>query len=181
MYMSDCVNPFNHEGCRHRGWREVRLDRGDIPMVNAARMAADWAAKDLGLDLISVKFFEPGSTFSWNVADPAVDKTLVTLNAGPFDRLLKGKACHPDTTPLPTVWVREGLSPALTAAVVLHEARHVWQFTATDIVSGEEDERDAENYMWPPLLNMGFTREDIAHALQEARFGGSDDDNGGAR
>jgi hypothetical protein len=148
--MSDCVNPVNHATCDHAGWREVLdpLRTVGIPTVNAAREAATYASRDLQLDLISIRFFEPGPRFLWSPGDLSVDRALAILNAGPFDPELMGKACHPETTPLPTVWVRAGLSPDLTAAIVLHEARHIWQFIQTPFVSGEEDEKDAESYMW---------------------------------
>ena len=79
---------------------------------------------------------------------------------------MKGKACHPTTFPLPTVWVRIGLSPCLTAAVVLHEARHVWQMV-TD-VDLDDDERDAEGYMWAAVLKVGFGRDVVSKAFKEA-------------
>jgi hypothetical protein len=48
-------NIVNHEGCTHGGWREVSWPRESIPVVNAARDAADYAARDLGLDRICIR------------------------------------------------------------------------------------------------------------------------------
>ena len=50
-------------------------------------------AKTSGLDIITIKVLR------------------VRLNADTFDSSMKGKACHPAATPLPTVWVRLSLSP----------------------------------------------------------------------
>jgi hypothetical protein len=163
------VNPVNHVGCSHGGWREVSPVAVGVPLINAAREAATYAARDLRLDLIAIHFFEAGPIFLWQPDDRSVDRALVTLNAGAFDASLLGKACHPEVTPLPTVWVRSGLSPALTAAIVLHEARHVWQFVASKYLSGEEDEQDARIYMWQALSESGlFSADDIRRAMEES-------------
>jgi hypothetical protein len=121
MEPQPCGDPLFHRGCPHPGWKKSSYD--EVVAVNAARDAATYASKDLSLDLISIQFFEPGPLV---LLGPDSDKALVQLNGGWFDPHMIGKACHPETTPLPTVWVRIGLSPCLTAAVVLHEARHVW-------------------------------------------------------
>lgn len=161
------MDPVTHAGCAHGGWRETPIAAVPLQALAAARTAATYASADLGLDIIRIRFFEPGPIFSWTPL--AVDREMVVLNAGDFDWRLKGKACHPEITPLPTVWVRSGLSPALTAAVVLHEARHVWQFgDVWQYTSGEEDETDAHAYMWRTLLHVGFDDEDVARAFQEA-------------
>lgn len=172
MTASDCVNIFNHEGCHHDGWREHRLASGDMQVLNAARLGANYAQQDLGLDMIRIRFFEPGPVFSWNLNDPDHDQELVALNAGVFDPAMMGKAVHPQITPLPTIWVRAGLSPATTTAIALHEARHIWQMH-NDMPGSSEalEERDAEVYMWPALLKMGFERQDIVRAMRECNFG----------
>jgi hypothetical protein len=135
-------------------------------------MAADYAHKDLGLDLIRVRFFELGPLFSGTLATPEVDKALVVLNAGSFDPGLMGKAVDPRITLLPTVWVRARLSPVATAAIVLHEARHVRQMTiaTTTAMIRAEEERKVEKYLGAALLHLGFVREDIARAMEACGF-----------
>lgn len=84
---------------------------------------------------------------------------------------MKGKACHPEITRLPTVWVRSGLSPVLIAAVVFHEARHIWQMlraAAENLLSSEDEEADAQDYMWRGVVRLGFDPQDIASAIREA-------------
>jgi hypothetical protein len=51
----------------------------------------------------------------------------------------------------------------------LHEGRHIWQVT-TNPLSEVEAERDAEDYMWQPLLHIGFEREDVVGAMEECGY-----------
>src|SRR5262249_17787455 len=165
---TSCADLLGHVGCGHGGWRETPVGKISHAALGAARAAADYAARDLGLDTVRLRFFGPGPIFHLDPRDPDVDKGMVTLNVGPPDPSLKGKPCQPDTTPLPTVWVRSGLSPVLTALVVLHEVRHVWQFTNTANESGEADEADAHQYARQTAHQMGYPTEDISEAVQEA-------------
>ena len=163
--MPECDLP-GHRDCTHGGWQEADWSRQDIPSANAARAAADFAATDLGLDLIRVKGFGPGPLFHWSPTDPAVDRELVTLNMGPFGPTLYGKACPLNVTPL-TVWVRVGLTPAATALVVLHESRHIWQFRHTNTPSGEEDEADAHRYAWAAVGRFSWSPGELRAAKAE--------------
>jgi hypothetical protein len=173
----NCDEPLTHATCEHPGWhaREVGASRELSRALDAARRAATFASTDLGLDMVAIRFFERGLPWSFVLGDPTVDKALVQLNLGTFDPALKGKACDLTTTPLPTVWVRAGLSDCLTAAVVLHEARHIWQaVTGTGDRAGD-DEADAQWYMWDAIWRMNvFDRADVERAVRESstRMGG---------
>lgn len=159
-----CLNPCDHAGCSHHGWSEVHptTSKKHIEIINAARAAATWASQDLGLDTIRIRLFGPDPIASYD------DKALVLLNAGFFDPGMMGKACHPEDTLLPTVWVRAGLSPCLTAAIVLHEARHIWQMTTNDTSS--DDEADADEYTWRSVMRTGFfARGDVVRAFHESQ------------
>ena len=138
-------------------------------MLDAARCAATFASTDLGLDIIATRFFERGPPWSYVLDDPTVDSALADLNFGTFDPALMGKACDPTTTPLPTVWVRVGLSECLTAAVVLHEARHLWQFSRATADADRDDEADAQWYMWNSIWRMHvFDHAEVAGAVRES-------------
>jgi hypothetical protein len=163
MEPQPCGDPLFHRGCPHPGWKKSSYD--EVVAVNAARDAATYASKDLSLDLISIQFFEPGPLV---LLGPDSDKALVQLNGGWFDPHMIGKACHPETTPLPTVWVRTGLSPCLTAAVVLHEARHVWHSQRGTDIQLADEEADATEYMWRSVLRVGFTQGEVAAAFKES-------------
>lgn len=162
--MSDCIDLMFHQGCGHAGWHVAK--KLEIAGVNGGRAAATHAKKGLRLPLIRLRFFEPGPPFSWV---PDMDKELIVLNAGPFDPSLMGKIIDPDITTMPTIWVRSGLSEIQTAAVVLHEARHLWQAKKWRgrSVAGEEEEADAEKYAWSALVAMGFALEDVKQAYVE--------------
>jgi hypothetical protein len=162
-----CVNPVTHAECEHLGWQQTALRAIDLQALDAARIAASYASRDLSLDTISVKFFEPGPILNFSPSDPNLDRALVQLNGGEFDPSMRGKACI-KAGPLPIVWVRSGLSPCLTAAVVLHEARHIWHDYNPDPPMPNDEECDCESYMWKAVLRAGFEPADVALAFEEA-------------
>jgi hypothetical protein len=156
-----CSDPVHHLRCEHPGWREAAAS--DSSAVLATQRAATFAEQDLKLESISVRWFEPGPRFVTPASEPSTDnRLLIELHSGWFSPNMMGKACSHDAAGLRTVWIRAGLSPALTAAVVLHEARHLWQWV-TDF-DGADDEQDAERYMWLGLRRIGFTRREITMA-----------------
>jgi hypothetical protein len=164
-----CVDEITHAGCTHPGWRESTASGAEE--ADAAEAAAYFASRDLKLDTIRVRFFEPGPPFVINLTALG-DVELVRLHQGKFDPCLRGTPCDPAITPRPTLWVRHGLSPTLTAAVVLHEARHIWyyvSFDASNPPSLDDEEIDTKRYMWEPLRLLGFTAEEIDAAYQESQ------------
>jgi hypothetical protein len=166
--MTECDDFLTHATCEHPLWIEVQPSAALQAQINAARDAATLASRLLTLDLIRIRFFGPGPLpRDGGSALIATDVDIRRLNAGAFDATMLGKACQPETTPLPTVWVRVGLSAALTAAIVLHEARHVWQ----DVTNAALDaEMDATAFMWRHLKALGYSDGSIADALREAGY-----------
>ncbi len=161
-----CIDIIFHEGCVHGGWREVS-PKMVLPQLTSARRAATYAQNDLGLEIIRLRFFEPGPIVRWTPGDPDVDADLLKLNVGPFDPELRGKTGNHEANALPWVWVRAGLSPVGTAVVVLHEARHLWQARAQHRPANEDKEEDANEYAWPAARRMGFPDTDLAAAFRE--------------
>ncbi len=165
-----CSNPLNHVECDHGGWAECSAGRTPAKVAIAARRAANHASRDLGLDTIRLRYFEPAPPFHGALLNPGkADFGMITLHVGPFDPGLLGKACHPEKTPLPTVWIRTGLSPAYTALVVLHEARHVWQMGVDrSDKSAADDEADAIEYMWKAIQTQGFSARELAGLVRDS-------------
>src|SRR4029453_3835532 len=164
-----CMDPLTHKGCAHDGWQQVSLrlnNPAHLAVLEAARTAATYASRDLGLDTISLRFFEPGPLFQWDLNDADVDKALIHLNAGSPDPEMIGKAVPPDQTPLLTVWVRDGLSPALTGVTVLHGARHIWNSGKRTDLNEADEEQEAFDYGWCAGLKV-FPDEEVRLAVAE--------------
>jgi hypothetical protein len=109
-----------------QGWVEVPPHEVGITIVKSARRAANHAAHDLGLDLISMRFFRAAPNVQWDPTGP--DPAIVILNAPPIDPAMLGKACHPEAVSSLTVWVRSTLSaPAAVASAPGAASVRVWQ------------------------------------------------------
>jgi len=158
-----CTDPLDHRECAHHGWSNAVLSSIPLTVRNAARRAAQWACADLKIDMFALRFFEPGPKFTWD-GNPNTDWALLFLNSGAFDPGLLGRAHCPKKEP--TVWVRTGLSPAGTAVIVLHEARHVWQ-ALTDRLDKYDNEIDAQDYMWKTIRTQRFARKALRVAVRE--------------
>ena len=155
------------------GWLEVPPYEVGITIVKAARRAADHAAHDLGLDLVSLRFFRSAPNVQWDPTGP--DPAIVILNAPPIDPAMLGKACHPEAVSPLTVWVRSTLSAPAATAIVYHESRHLWQgrLPETAAWSHEQCETDADQYMTQAIRrHEGFTPETLRAVLLELGMGG---------
>ena len=124
-------------------WREVSPEHVWPSNRKAAEHARAAVVKDLGIDMVALRFFEPAvQGASCNSCDAALD----LLNAPPYDPTMTGRIVGPDVVKGPIViWVRAGLTAGGIAFVVAHECRRLW-LHVQGREWGEDAAEDAELY-----------------------------------
>lgn len=163
MEPEHAIHGHERETAAIRRWNEVRLDDVWPSVWGAATHAQAVATKDLRLDGVALRFFEPAhDTVLLSPTDVALD----ILNAPPYNAQMTSRIVPPNLTQDPMViWVRTGLSPPGVTFVVTYECRYLWQCLRGHVHGwdGDAAEEDAELYA---LQNTPLERELMSEVWQ---------------
>jgi hypothetical protein len=131
--------------------------------------------RDLELPPLRVRWFRWSETSEPPHATD--DLALAVLNLDRVDwAQLKGK---PLAFPIPTIWLRATLRPALAAEVAAHEARHIWQqltWTAED--DDRKEPTNAERDAYAYQERMARFRSQVSDEHRTAPPAGREPDRG---